>query len=365
MFDYTAYQSKNNHTWLKIALLSIVLVLFIAGGLILYLSSKFNTPLTYYSRPVTFEVKPGESAREVGSRLEEENIISSALAFRAFLILHGRPTIQAGRFALDSALPLSEIVEHLSLGKGSADEVQLTFVEGDTAEEYRQQLAASGIEGAAGFLDLARDFKRSQDYGFLADSSASASLEGYLFPDTYRFSKSASADAIIDKFLSNFERKLNSELQAEISRTGRGIFEVVIMASLVEGEVGRNFGEGAKLKAEEVEKIETERKLVASVFYNRLDLGMALQSDATITYITGVKKARATAADLEIDSPYNTYKYRGLPPGPIGNPSLEAIRAAVYPAESDYLYFLSKADGEAVFAKTLDEHNANKARYLK
>lgn len=364
MLDYSN-QPQPNRTWIKIFLLAALLFILLALGFGLYFFSKVSQPRTYYSKAAIFEVDKGESAGSVGKRLQEEKIISSSLAFRLFLILRGNPVIQAGRFSLDSSLSLREIVERLSLGKATADEVQLTFMEGDTASEYAAQLKAAGIAAGANFLAGVKDFSRQDDYGFLADKPKLAGLEGYLFPDTYRFSKEASADAIIDKLLSNFDRKLTPELRAEISKTGRTIFGVVTMASLVEGEVGRNVSAGTKLSAADIKKLDEERKLVAGVFYNRLSFNMPLQSDATLSYITGVKKSRASLADTEIKSPYNTYLHAGLPPGPIGNPSLESIIAAAYPSSTDYLYFLSKPDGEAVFSKTLEGHNANKAKYLK
>jgi len=365
MLDYTAHQSKSNHTWLKIALLTVLLALLLTGGVSLYFFSKFNQPLTYYSKTAVFEVAKGESAREVGRHLEEEKIISSSLAFRLYLILRGNPVVQAGEFTLDSSMSISEIVETLSKGSSLADEIQLTFVEGDTARDYAAQLKAAGIARGEDFADFVKSFSKSADYSFLFDKPALAGLEGYLFPDTYRFKNDASAEAVVEKMLLNFGAKLNSDLRAEISRSGRTVFEVITMASLVEGEVGRSVAVGTKLSAGELDKLENERKLVAGVFYNRLALGMPLQSDATLSYITGIKKSRASLADTQIESSYNTYLHAGLPPGPIGNPSLESIVAAVSPAETDYLYFLSKEGGEAVFGKTLEEHNANKARYLK
>jgi UPF0755 protein len=279
--------------------------------------------------------------------------------------LHGSPVIQAGIFTLDSGLPLKEIVTRLSLGKGQADEVQLTFTEGEMAKDYAVQLKAAGIAGASDFLDVTQNFSKVASYTFLADKPANAGLEGYLFPDTYRFSKNDAAAGIVGKMLSNFDSKLTPELRAKIFAAHRTVFEIVTLASIIEGEVGRNVETGARLSDEDAAKIQTERKLVAGVFYNRLKIGMPLQSDATLAYATGVKKFRLSESDLKSTSPYNTYAYSGLPPGPINNPGLDAILAAIEPAETDYLYFLSKPDGEAVFAKTLSEHNANKAKYLK
>lgn len=366
MFDYTAYQSKgDNHVRLKIALLALLLCGLGLAAFGLYFSSKFNAPLTYYSKPAVFEVQKGETMVSVGRRLEAQSIISSSTAFRLYLFLHPSLVVQAGSFDLDSSLSLREIAERLSSGKGLANEVQLTLAEGDTAKDYAGELKAAGVAGADGFLAAVQNFSKAADYPVLADKPAGAGLEGYLFPDTYRFSKEASASGIVEKLLSNFNAKLSSGLLAKIAAGHRTVFDVVRLASIVEGEVGRNVAAGTKLSEADMERIQEERKLVAGVFYNRLKLSMPLQSDATLAYATGVKKFRLSGADIKLSSPYNTYSHPGLPPGPINNPGLNSILAAVEPAATDYLYFLSKPDGEAVFAKTLEEHNANKAKYLK
>ena len=162
--------------------------------------------------------------------------------------------------------------------------------------------------------------------------------------------------------LDNFENKLSDEMAFEIEKRKLSLKNVVILASIIEKEVGRN--SATALTEADLETMEQERRLVASVFYNRLGKNVALQSDATVNYISGKNSRFTTESDRAVDSPYNTYKYPGLPPGPIGNPGLDSIMAAVYPADSDYMYFLNKANGEAVFAKTLEEHNSNRAKYL-
>ncbi|MFA7663080.1 MAG: endolytic transglycosylase MltG, partial [Patescibacteria group bacterium] len=172
---------------------------------------------------------------------------------------------------------------------------------------------------------------------------------GYIFPDTYHITTTATAEEIMDKALSNFGNKLTPELRAEIKAQGKTIYEIITLASIVENEVA---------KAEDM-------KIVAGIFWNRLDIGMGLQSDATINYITSGKTTRPTADDLKIDSPYNTYKYRGLPPGPIANPGIASIEAVINPTKTDYLYFLTTPDKQTIFSKTFEEHVAAKNKYLK
>ena len=165
--------------------------------------------------------------------------------------------------------------------------------------------------------------------------------------------------------LANFDKKLTPDLRMQIKNQGRMIYEVVTIASIVEREVGRNFKTGTKLSSADSAKLSEERRIVAGIFYNRLKSRMPLDSDATLNYITGSNSARATLDELKIDSPYNTYKYRGLPPAPIANPSLDSILAAISPTRTDYLYFLMDESGQAHYAKTLTEHARNRDLYLK
>ena len=184
----------------------------------------------------------------------------------------------------------------------------------------------------------------------LADKPGSASLEGYLFPDTYRVFKGATAEEIIVKMLINFEVKLTSELRTKIASRGATIFETITMASILEREI--RHGE--------------DLPVAADVFYKRLESGRKLESDATLNYVlpVGERKSSLTAADLNNPSLYNTYRYGGLPPGPISNPGIKAIEAAITPTVNDYWFFLTTPAGDTVFSKTGEEHLQNRRRYL-
>ncbi|HYF04628.1 MAG TPA: endolytic transglycosylase MltG [Patescibacteria group bacterium] len=197
--------------------------------------------------------------------------------------------------------------------------------------------------------------------------------EGMLFPDTYRLTDPISADEAVDKFASNFEKKFFTAEEGAV-KTLKGYkfqahglelsgYEVLILASIIEKETGRNL---STLGDNSRERLQEERKTVAGIFLNRLKIGQALQSDATVNYATGKNVAAASLEDLEKNSPYNTYKYPGLPPTPICNPSLMSLIAAFQPIKTDYLYFLHKQpSGEVVYSKTFDEHVQNKYKYLK
>jgi len=203
----------------------------------------------------------------------------------------------------------------------------------------------------------AQDFSRdwAAEFDFLESKPVNLSLEGYLFPDTYRVFASSSPEEIIDRLLRNFDLKLNEEMRAEIKRQGKTIHEIITMASIIEKE--------APIFSQ---KSSEDAKIISGIFWNRLEIGMALQTDASLSYIFEDKKPTHIGEELKVDSPYNSYLYRGLPPGPISNPGLIAIEAAIYPTKTDYFYFLTPLDGSRVYyAKNYQEHLNNKYKYLK
>jgi len=183
---------------------------------------------------------------------------------------------------------------------------------------------------------------------YLEVEELSSDLEGYLFPDTYEISPEDGTEEIINKMLDNFDKKLSLKLREEIASQEKTVHEIVIMASLIEKEV----------------RTLEDKKIVSGILWKRIEVGMPLQVDATITYITGRKSTEILKQELEIDSPYNTYKYKGLPFGPICNPGLESILAAVYPESSEYWFYLSTPEGETIFSKTLKKHNEARAEHL-
>ena len=211
--------------------------------------------------------------------------------------------------------------------------------------DYLTKNSLSGDE----FMTLSKGKSAWQtDYEFLTDAPESASLEGYIFPDTYYIDSQKGVETLIIKSLNNFDQKLSEDIRQEISNQGKTIFEVITLASIVEREVPSL----------------SDKKKVADIFLKRLSADIGLQSDATINYITGKGLTQPSYADLQIDSPYNTYKYRGLPPGPIANPGFDSIIAVVYPASNPYYYFLTTKDGEVIYSRTYEEHLDNKEKYL-
>jgi UPF0755 protein len=295
----------------------------------------------------------GMGVKLIAKQLQGDGVVAHPLVFETTAALDGvRSSFQAGTFTIPARASVSKVIEILTT-KPDADEVTVRIPESATAKEIATLLDSAGVIDAAAFLAAvattdSRTVAPDSIYDFLRDKPATATLEGYLFPDTYRFFKRATAAHVVKKFLDTFEAKVAATVLNDIRTSGHTVFEAVTMASIVDKEV----------------RTDTDRAIAAGIFWKRIEIGMALQSDATVNYVTGKQALQPTNVDLSTSSPYNTYQNRGLPPGPIGNPSLSAIRAVANPQASPYLYFLHKPDGTTVFSKTFEEHVANKEKYL-
>jgi len=289
----------------------------------------------------TFIVKKGESLSSVAFRLQKAGLIRHALAFKLIILSQGLSgQIQAGSFSLKASLSPKEIAYTLTHG---INDIWLTFPEGWRKEEFAQRLSANLVNfDSSQFLQLA------------------ANHEGELFPDTYLISKEASPSAVFNLLFNNFQKKFDKELESLLSKSGLSKNEALILASMVEREAKSN----------------QDRPIVGGILIKRLKADWSLQVDATLQYALANSKLQAsgsklgdwwptpTAADKKTNSPYNTYKYKGLPPTPICNPGLASIKAVVYPEESDYWFYLSDASGKIHYAKTTEEHNENIRQYL-
>lgn len=329
-------------------------ILFIAvfvslAGFILYGLYQFYMPPDA-AEAKNYVVEKGEGMKEIGRELQEQKIIRSSFWFEVYIWLSGEQNkLQAGRYSFKAGQSMAEVAENISGGKITENAVWVTIPEGFTSAQINERLIAAGL-GPTQIIGQEKINEFADEYEFFAGAPGESGLEGFLFPDTYKFEKDATQKEILQKMLDNFGSKLTQNLLPDIASQGKTIFEIVTMASILEKE-----GKTAE-----------DKKIISGIFWKRLADNYPLESDATLSYIFGDKEARHTIEQTKIDSSYNTYKYAGLPPGPINNPGLDAILAAVYPEKSDYYYFLTKPDtGEAVFAKTLQEHNANKIKYLK
>lgn len=288
---------------------------------------------------VYIEIREGAALKEIAGELKEENIISNEYVF--YLYAKGRAVdFKSGGHIFNTAMSYDEICDELcEIPK--AETVKVLIPEGYELWLVAQAFEDAGLVSAEEFMHAAEN--DTFDYDFLTDKNGVAyKLEGFLFPATYEFEYGTSAHDIIDKMLRTFDNMYTDEYSARARDLGMTDFEVVTLASVVEREAASV----------------AEHKKVAGVFHNRINKGMNLESCATVQYILKERKPVLSIADTRIDSPYNTYKYSGLPVGPVASPGISAIDAVLYPEEHDYYFFVAKADGSGhVFSRTLEEHN--------
>jgi UPF0755 protein len=297
-----------------------------------------------------FEVILGESPAAIAERLEQARLIPDAATFTDYLVFRGMDTtLQAGQYTLSPQVSPLEIAN--ALQDATPKEITLTILDGWRIEEIAATLPTSGLEFSPEmFLVAAEGIPTG--YPFLDELPEGNSLEGLFFPGSYRLPRQSTPDDVIAALLDEFQAQLTPDLLAGFERQGLSIYEAVILAAIVERE----------------SIIEDEMPLIASVFLNRLAAGMPLEADSTAQYALGYQeetgtwwKNPLTLDDLQVDSLYNTYLYGGLPPGPIANPGLSALRAVAFPAQADYYYFRAACDdsGEHRFAESFEEHLQN------
>jgi UPF0755 protein len=335
------------------AILGLFLTLLIAvaaGGWFLYdglTSPAISLPTG--DDVVLFEIQPGSGLRTVSRRLETAGFVRWAPALELYGRWRGYASrLQAGRYLLEPGMTPIEVLTRIVEGDAVFDELTVTIPEGWSANDIEDYFEGQGLFTREEFQQAVVMHDAYRDLPFLSDLEVNTILDGYLFPDTYRIFADSTPESIVRRMLENFQQKIDAELLSEISRQGRTLHDVLTLASIVQHESAND----------------QEMPAVAGVFWNRLQIGMRLESDATVNYVLGTNKLQPTFADTEVEHPFNTYENEGLPPGPIGNPGLPAIRAAVEPASHDYLFFLHKPTREIVLSRTFREHLESKARYL-
>lgn len=301
---------------------------------------------------VSFFVEPGDSAKKIALNLEEEGLINSQKYFYWYLRLNNEvPNLLAGRFMLSPSMNYAEITENIT--NPNKSEYVITIQEGLRIKDIDEKLVDADLIEAGDFIEAARKFNDKENYPFLSLtllSSAKNPLEGYLYPDTYFVDPvNFTSEQLIRKMLDNFKSKLTPAMLDEIDARETNIFDVIVMASIIEKEV----------------RTSKDLPIVSGILWKRLNTpGWTLGADATLLYEKDDNSI--TASDLSADSPYNTRKKGGLPPSAISNPSIESIKAAIYPEESSYWFYLTTLDtGEVIYAKTNEEHNQNKYKHLK
>ncbi|HLT17871.1 MAG TPA: endolytic transglycosylase MltG [Thermomicrobiales bacterium] len=337
-----------------IAVSSIVLIAFAVAFIVQQIiTDHLNSARDEVGRPVEFVIEPSESLDSIGERLEEAGLIRSVTYFRLRVQFSGQDDdIVAGTHQLNTAMTTSQIIDTITSQENiSVPETTVTFLEGWRIEQYAEELVDAGlIEEPEEFIEAANDPSWNDEFGFLHSRPSGANLEGYLFPDTYRFRQDATPHDIIRTLLATFDERVNAELRASAEGLGMTIHQAMTLASIVEREAA----------------VPSERPLIAAVYYNRYLIGMPLQADPTIQYVLGQPGdwwPVIEGVDLDVASPYNTYSSPGFPPGPICNPGLDSLRAAFSPPETNDLFFVARGDGTHAFAETAEEHQQNVERY--
>ena len=327
--------------WIKRLSLLLVLVLIVGGAGAWWAYSRLIEPYRGYQDTEIFvDIPAGSGPNVIGDRLVSSGIVRDALTFRAALLVSGRArSLKAGEYRFEAPMHALDVIDKIA--RGDVYKRLLTFREGLTITEMAQVFEEKGFGKAAEFRDAAANVK------LIAELDPDArDLEGYLFPETYSLPRDTPAAVVVEQMVAGFKNAFPEDLRAAAKEQGLTVRQVVTLASLVEKETAAA----------------AERPLVGAVYRNRMKIGMGMQADPTVIYAlqkAGQYRGNLSRDNLQFDSPYNTYRYAGLPPGPIASPGRASLVAAVKPADVDYLYFVSKNDGTHVFASTLDEHNKN------
>ena len=322
-------------------LLLVILGVVAAAGFAGRLYKQTNQPFKGYEGTEQFvTIDPGLSTRAIAERLIDAGVVTNNVTFRAALWRTGRArSLQAGEFRFDRPMTPAEVIEKIA--RGDVYHRRVTFPEGKSIQEMSRIYEQQGFGKASAFVEAARDTSAIRDI-----DPAATDLEGYLFPETYALPRDADAAKLAGIMVARFRQVFTPEMQQAAQALDLTPRQAVTLASLVEKETA----------------LPSERPMVAAVYLNRLKIGMGMQADPTVIYAlqrAGRYDGNLRRDDLQFDSPYNTYRYSGLPPGPIASPGLASLQAAVAPAKVDYLYFVSRNDGSHVFARTLAEHNEN------
>jgi UPF0755 protein len=331
-------------------ILFIVLALGIWGYTIYSnhaLEKAISMPNSAEKTVATFEIKPGESMSAVAANLKKAGLMGNTDPFIKYAKNNELDKkVKAGVYTLNTAMSPREILEVFV--SGSRSEIWITIPEGWRIDQIAEYL------GKQGLLFTVKEF---EDYAYvknfsstpvLSGLSGKTTLEGYLFPDTYKVYSDAEPTDVIQSMLDNFSQKVTKDMMDKANKMGFNLHQFITLTSIIEKESAHN----------------EDIRIIASVYHNRLKDGMLFQSDATITYITRRPDASPTFDETKIDDPYNTYLYKGLPPGPVGNPGVAAMEATLNPETTDWLFFLTDSENRAHFAKTYEEHLANQEKYM-
>ncbi|MBI3983729.1 endolytic transglycosylase MltG [Candidatus Microgenomates bacterium] len=327
--------------WLSVGVIVAIGVL-IGGWLWLrsWYVANLEAPGATSTEAVLIRIESGSSLHDIALQLEDRRLIKNDVVFRWYLYRHGLASrIQAGLYQLHGSLPAAEVAEILTAGKIAAHSVTITS--GLRLDQIVDLLVEEGYSRAA----VLKAFKQHYPQTILQDKPAGATLEGYLFPDTYRVEIDQPVQALIDLILTNTEQRITSDIRAAWAVRGLNLHQGLTLASIVQKEVAN----------------EDDQRQVAQVFLRRLKIGMKLEADPTYEYAAALLDV---APSIHLDSPYNTYRHQGLPPTPIATIDLSAARSIAYPAATNWLYFLADRDGKTHFTESVNQHKRNIEKYL-
>jgi len=317
--------------------LPLILPVLVAGTVLLGIRKIYwRVPASAGEHVVVIPLKSGTAT--IGRLLQEAGVVRSGEVFRHYVVLTGQARrLKAGEYKFPAGADLGQVTRRLASGRTVRH--TLTIPEGYSARQIAEKLTAEKLADGNEFLAVAHNARLAREWGVPADS-----LEGFLFPDTYEIPRGMLAEQIAKRMVERFREKVGEDLFQGGRSQGMTELELVTLASIIEREV----------------RVPEERAKVASVFYNRLRKKMRLESCATVLYSQNRIRGVLSLNDLENNSPYNTYRHRGLPPGPISNPGISALQAAAFPAQTEYLFFVVRPDGQHVFSKDFESHKRAK-----
>ncbi len=298
-----------------------------------FLFHLITPPLDFPSKEI-ITIESGASLSSISEDFQERGLVRSAGIFESLVVIvEGDRGIAAGDYVFEAPLNAIDLARRVTGSEFGIGKISVTLPEGLTTKDMAVTLAAK-----------LQDFNE-EEFIFLAKD-----LEGYLFPDTYFFFATTDAEEVLHMLQQTFEKKVTNKLAEDFAASGKSVSDIMIMASIIQAEAHAGY---------------EEKQIISGILWNRLSKGMRLQVDATLKYYTGRGSADLTISDLSDDHPYNTYTRGGLPPTPIGNPGIDAIRAALHPKASEYLFYLHDSDGKIRYASTFEEHKKNISAYLK
>lgn len=326
-----------NNKWKVIGLISIIVIILIGVFIVTQIGpyDKSN------KKDIVVDIPSGSTISTISDIMYENKLVKNKTLFKLVVKISNKaPSIKAGKYLLNQTYSNSDILNILASGKIYYDGIKITIPEGSTSKEIVGILVNKNLGKKEVYEKLIQNPSEFYEkFEFLKEDDIK-SVEGFLYPDTYYINEKSSEKEILSSMLSRFDKLYNDKLREKQKELNMTLQQVVNLASIVEKEA----------------VLDEDRPIIASVFYNRLDIGMPLQSDATIQYIFEERKKIVTYADLEIESPYNSYKNKGLPPTPIASPGIKSIEATLYPKDTEYLYFVAKIDGGNNYSETYNEH---------